>query len=237
MTDVILVIIGVLLGFTAFASIEYYRQVRKVREEYEKAKGAVADIVLSFNRQLKREAEKLETVAYKVEALRGRNDGSLAKAEEALRQVAEAESKLATDSQVKQQVLTRLGDVERRVGDLVMSHQTFDTRVAKLEEQAKVVLPSPEPIFQPVIPIRRDKAIGQLTGTEISVLELLTCEGPKTAPEIKERVRLSREHTARLMKKLYEDGYLERETNKIPFKYSVKKEMEKFLKKPENQAA
>ena len=47
-----------------------------------------------------------------------------------------------------------------------------------------------------------------LTDTEITVLEMLSKEGPKTAPEIKERVQLSREHTARLMKKLYEEGYL-----------------------------
>jgi hypothetical protein len=33
------------------------------------------------------------------------------------------------------------------------------------------------------------------------------------------------------MKRLYEDGYLERETGKLPFKYSVKIEMEKLLKK------
>jgi hypothetical protein len=39
------------------------------------------------------------------------------------------------------------------------------------------------------------------------------------------------------MKKLYESGYLERDTNKIPFKYSVKKEMEKLLKKTESEAA
>ena len=55
--------------------------------------------------------------------------------------------------------------------------------------------------------------------------------------EIKEKVQLSREHTARLMKRLYEEGYLERETAKLPFKYSVKKEMEKLLKKPEPPAA
>jgi DNA-binding MarR family transcriptional regulator len=73
-----------------------------------------------------------------------------------------------------------------------------------------------------------------LTDTEVAVLEMLSAEGAKTAPEIKERVQLSREHTARLMKKLYEKGYLERETGKIPFRYSVKKEMEKFLKKPES---
>ncbi len=66
---------------------------------------------------------------------------------------------------------------------------------------------------------------------------MLSMEGPKTAPEIKERVQLSREHTARLMKKLYEKGYLERETGKIPFKYSLKKEMGKFLKKTETDQA
>ena len=89
---------------------------------------------------------------------------------------------------------------------------------------------------EPVIPIKRDKAMAALTDTEIAVLEMLSTEGSKTAPEIKERVQLSREHTARLMKKLYEEGYLERETGKIPFKYNVKKEMEKFLKKPESPA-
>ena len=86
-------------------------------------------------------------------------------------------------------------------------------------------------IKEPVIPIKRDKAMAALTDTEIVVLEMLSSEGPKTAPEIKEQVKLSREHTARLMKKLYEEGYLEREIGKIPFRYSIKKEMEKLLKK------
>jgi hypothetical protein len=35
------------------------------------------------------------------------------------------------------------------------------------------------------------------------------------------------------MKKLYEEGYVEREIGKIPFRYSVKSEMEKLLKKAE----
>ena len=65
---------------------------------------------------------------------------------------------------------------------------------------------------------------------------MLSKEGAKTAPEIKERVQLSREHTARLMKKLYEEGYLEREAGKIPFRYSIKKEMEALLQKVENPA-
>jgi DNA-binding Lrp family transcriptional regulator len=68
------------------------------------------------------------------------------------------------------------------------------------------------------------------------VLEILALEGPKTAPEIKDRIKLSREHTARLMKKVYEEGYVERDTGKIPFKYRIKKEMEKLLKKTEREA-
>jgi len=46
---------------------------------------------------------------------------------------------------------------------------------------------------------------------------------------------LSREHTARLMKKLYEAGYVERETKKIPFEYRIKNEMKKLLKKAESE--
>jgi DNA-binding Lrp family transcriptional regulator len=69
----------------------------------------------------------------------------------------------------------------------------------------------------------------------VIVLEMLSAEGSKTAPEIKDRVKLSREHTARLMKKLYEKGYLERETGKIPFRYSVKTEMKNFLNKAESK--
>ncbi len=87
--------------------------------------------------------------------------------------------------------------------------------------------------MNPVIPLKRDKAMAALTDTEIAVVEMLSKEGAKTAPEIKERVHLSREHTARLMKKLYEEGYLDREAGKIPFRYTIKKEMESLMQKAE----
>ena len=119
---------------------------------------------------------------------------------------------------------------------LARHRRAITAKLAGLEEKARQMPLAPETGLEAVIPIRRDKAIAQLTDTELTVLEMLASEGPKTAPEIKERVKLSREHTARLMKKLYEEGYLERETGKIPFRYSVKKEMEKLLKKTETPA-
>ena len=85
-----------------------------------------------------------------------------------------------------------------------------------------------------MIPIKREKALSPLTETELIVLETLAIEGFKTTSDIRNKIKLSREHTARLMKKLYEKGYLERETGKIPFRYSIKTEMKKFLAKAES---
>ncbi len=59
------------------------------------------------------------------------------------------------------------------------------------------------------------------TPTELQVLTLLANEGPKSAPEIGKYVGRSREHTARLMKKLFDEGYVRRDQSRIPFRYST----------------
>jgi chromosome segregation ATPase len=231
--DPILVLLSVLLGMTIVAAVEYYRQLRKAQKEYEKARGAVEDIVLSFNRQFKHEADKLEALGYKMEAAASRTDGALRKGEELDGMMRALEGRIATDSEDRKGITARLGDLEKKATDFVTSQEAITSKITSLEEQANQLKLAPATHLEGVIPLKREKAMAQLTDTEVAVLELLVSEGPKTAPEIKERVKLSREHTARLMKKLYEQGYLERETGKIPFKYSVKKEMEKLLKKSE----
>jgi chromosome segregation ATPase len=233
--DPLLALVGILLGVTIVAAVEYYRQLRKAHREYEKAKGAVDDIVLSFNRQLKHESSNLEALGYKIEAAASRTDGATRKAEGLDGMMRALESKFAADSEDRKSISTRLIELEKRTSDFFASQETINSKIASLEEQANQFKIAPEVHFEGVMPLKREKAMAQLTDTEVAVLELLVSEGAKTAPEIKERVKLSREHTARLMKKLYEEGYLERETGKIPFKYSVKKEMEKLLKKTESQ--
>jgi uncharacterized membrane protein len=225
-----------LVTVTVVAAAEYYRQLRRAQKEYEKARAAVEDIVLSFNRQFRREGEKLEAIAYKVEAAASRSSSTLNMMEDIGKRVGALETKVGADSESKNQVIGRLDEVENRIRDVSASQDAVTAKITSLEKQTKQAPPVPEAGLEAVIPIRREKAMSRLTETELSVLELLVSEGPKTAPEIKERVKLSREHTARLMKKLYEEGYLERETGKIPFKYSVKKEMEKLLKKAEAPA-
>ena len=233
----LLMLTGVLLAATIVAAVEYYRQIQKAQKEYEKAREAVEDIVLSFNRELKREAERLELVAYKVEGSTAKADTSLKKADSIEQKIAPIESKLQAIAENGERVLSKIAEVDTKTHNIEAAHQTLKTEITELEKQIQKLSVVPEIRSEPVIPIRREKAMAALTDTEVIVLEMLSTEGAKTAPEIKDRVRLSREHTARLMKKLYEEGYVERETGKLPFKYSVKKEMAKLLKKAESEQA
>ena len=129
----------------------------------------------------------------------------------------------------KSNVTTKTPIIDNRIQNIDGSTQKLKKRIEKLEDKLIKLTEIPEIKRKTVIPIRREKAMAALTETEIIVLELLSKEGGKTAPEIKNRINLSREHTARLMKKLYEKGYLERETGKIPFIYNIKEEMENIL--------
>jgi len=233
--EILLTLIGVLLAATIGASVEYYRQIRKAQKEYEKARDAVEDIVLSFNRELKREADRLELLAYKVEGSTARADNSIKKVENMEKKFAPMEKQLETVSENNSKVLSQIAEMDTKTQNTEAENQALKTEIRELKEQVEKLIAVPEIKSEPVIPIRRDKAMAALTDTEVTVLEMLSAEGSKTAPEIKDRVQLSREHTARLMKKLYEKGYLERETGKIPFRYSIKKEMKKLLRKAESE--
>jgi hypothetical protein len=237
MIEFLLTLIGVLLAATVGASVEYYRQIRKAKKEYEKAKEAVKDIVLSFNRELQREADKIEIMAYRVESSTSKADAGLKRVESIEKKVAPFESQIKAIAENSADTLARVTDVDEKMRDVEASHETLKAKIAELEEQVQKFFLVPEGKSEPVIPIKRDKAMAALTDTEVVVLEMLSIEGAKTSPEIKVRVHLSREHTARLMKKLYEEGYVERETGKIPFKYNIKKEMAKLLKKTESEQA
>jgi len=228
-------IMAVLVVVTISSAVLYYKQIRKIQAEYEKARSVIEDVVLSFNRELRKEADRTELVAYKVEGNAAKAD-NIGKRIDTLEKTIESVKTQAGPSSEKEQALSlEVSNINSRISGLEALQETVKTKVSGIEEEMQKFVSIPEIRNEPAIQIRRDKALAALTGTEIAVLEMLVTEGSKTAPEIKERVNLSREHTARLMKKLYEEGYLERETGKTPFRYSAKKEMEKVLKKPEPQ--
>jgi hypothetical protein len=63
-------------------------------------------------------------------------------------------------------------------------------------------------------------APGEGTETETKVLRLLV-QGPRTSAQIKEEVGRSREHTARLMKALFDRGLVVRNDRNKPYVYEI----------------
>ena len=130
----------------------------------------------------------------------------------------------------------------KEVADTVLHPSaTISTATKVVEEISEPVRPS---LQSTVIqsPIRTDPSVVQpgslnsiTTPTELQVLTLLADEGPKSAPEIGRVVGRSREHTARLMKKLFDEGYVRRDQTRIPFRYSTVERVKQSFTKAEGK--
>jgi DNA-binding Lrp family transcriptional regulator len=78
--------------------------------------------------------------------------------------------------------------------------------------------------------------LATLNDTEIAILKILSSEGPKTLPEIKDRFHFSRNYPSFLLRRLYEEGYLDRKkVEKKTFSYSIKINSEGLTKKIEEE--
>jgi DNA-binding MarR family transcriptional regulator len=82
-----------------------------------------------------------------------------------------------------------------------------------------------------------ENALASLTPTERLIVEILAKEGPKAAPDLGRRVKKSREHMSRLMKKLYMEGYVDRESNHAPFRYRLNEKIRTLLEPPNSVTA
>jgi DNA-binding MarR family transcriptional regulator len=129
----------------------------------------------------------------------------------------------------------------KEVADAVLRPPATTSTVAKAVEEASE---SPRPLQSPMIhsQIRTDPSVVQpgslnsiTTPTELQVLTLLVDEGPKSAPEIGRVVGRSREHTARLMKRLFDEGYVRRDQTRIPFRYSTVERVKQSFTKAEGK--
>ncbi len=227
-----LLVVAVLLIVTIAASIRYIRRIAEVHEEYEEAKGVVGDIVLSFERQFQKQEDRLCALTNRTEAFSSESKKVVTQMEEQNRRLVNLADKIETASRIKQEFTVLIEKLNKELCEVKESQEKALQRIQEVEK-ARLRNPAPEVRIQAAIPIKKEKALAPLTETELTVLEIIAREGGKTAPEIRDTVKLTREHTARLMKKLYEDGYLERYTNKMPYTYRLKEEMQKILKKRE----
>lgn len=228
------ILASVLAVFTLMVAILYSKRISEAHERYVKARNAFDDVIVSFNRQLRRQEDQLEISARKIDVLSNRSEIFAERFGDQKKKIQLLADRVEPFPVMKK-VSTRIATLEKKLGEIASIKDTLSKKITELEKQQFPKKDS-EGKIESAIPIKREKALAPLTETELAVLEFLATEGGKTAPEIKKQIELSREHTARLMKKLYEKGYLDRSSIRIPFTYRLKEEMRKILAKPEQKS-
>ncbi len=231
MYDLLLMVTILLLLATIVTVVMYNKLLKRVHKEYEKAKDIVEEIVISFNRQIQELGNRLNLTDYKTEGFLSKFEKIEKKAQGQDQHLALVSAKVEDLLKVDHKVASQIKSMNKRFEEVTVKQEKIMKKIQEIEKVEYRVPAVTEAKIEAVIPIRKEKALAPLTETELSVLNILAIEGAKTAPEIRDRIKLTREHTARLMKKLYEAGYLERDTQKMPYAYRVKKEMMRILKK------
>lgn len=235
-SEFMLLVTSVLLFITILALLLYYRRIRTLRQEYERARGVVEDIVVGVDSQFRRQKDRVLFVAQKIESASLENKKVVKKVDEYERRLTDLANLMGDVPQIEERFSGQLKEMRSEVEGIKASQDKVMQKIVEIEK-LKEEVHVPEMTIEAAIPIKREKALALLTETELMVLETIGREGEKTAPEIREKIGLTREHTARLMKKLYKDGYLERDTHKMPYVYRLKEEMQKILKRREAKAS
>jgi biotin operon repressor len=140
---------------------------------------------------------------------------------------ADKSTRLAKD--VWDSMNSRFAVVDGRIIDLMAKTDVLSTKMgfSTVAPQPPIV-PSPSAGVQTAtskpaestVSARAPVQVGDSTDTEVKVLRLLV-EGPKSSALIREQLGRSREHTARLMKALFDRGLVIRNDRNKPYVYEI----------------
>jgi len=196
------------------ASFIYYRRIKQAQGEYEGAKDLVKSITLSFSNQISRVKKSLEQINDGLKLVKQSSMEALKVSNEALDTAKEG---MKETRRLTEKVKNTEKAVESMKKELMGLTKSYRPTTAKTQMEAP-------------IPVKKDAILERLTGTELEVLAIIEEEGEGSVPEIRERIKKTREHTARLLKKLYDRGYIDRNTSSMPYKYYIRKEIIDIIK-------
>ncbi len=201
--------ISILWVSTIIFVIFYYRRLREVTNQYSEAKTIVERIVTTFKNRYDELSSSLHQLGLQVSSTQLMTQGIIDKT-----------AQLSSQMEKNQDSSKGSKDLDENLLGNIMTLQDEVKRLKEVQEafQSKISITQPRklPVATEGPSLGNDT---RLTETENIILHYLLAEGPKTAKDVEERIGKTREHTARLMKKLWQQGYVERETHKIPFTY------------------
>ena len=116
----------------------------------------------------------------------------------------------------------RLRDYDRVLAGLRADVDIIDVRSLPqvVSQQSQQPQPHVSPVSEPVAITQQVVVEKEGNGTTDYILKLLS-ERPRSSREVQHAVGRTREHTARLMKKLHDSGLVSRDVNTKPFRYNI----------------
>lgn len=121
----------------------------------------------------------------------------------------------------------RLRDYDKAIAELRSKVDIMEVRSRPLQNvtsQYQQASHQPQPhvvaASEPVVVTQHAIIEKEGNGTTDYILKLLT-ERPRASREVQHAVGRTREHTARLMKKLHDSGLVSRDINAKPFRYNI----------------
>ncbi len=181
------------------------RILARAGRSYRDSETVVRAIITTYGQRLTRQEELSQAMSNEV-----KDFGS---------SLARLENSLGDQTGRGAQDLGHLADLIPAVKEVSLNIRSLNETLQLHTGEVTEVAPSSRmksTMFATDFPNRND-----ITAIELQTLKILAVEGPKTSRELQPRIGRSREHFARLMKRLYERGYVDRDVTKIPFVYSI----------------
>lgn len=112
-----------------------------------------------------------------------------------------------------------LAELRSKVDIMEVRSQPPQTMTSQYQQASHQPQPHVAPASEPVA-VTQHAMVEEGNGTTDYILKLLT-EKPRTSREVQLAVGRTREHTARLMKKLHDSALVSRDVNAKPFRYHI----------------
>ena len=215
--DLVSIALFVIVVFLGFGTVRAFRQSRQAVTE---SASLLSVIVTALTSRVEASQSLVSDLGVKFEEFDQRTS-----------QLESEQSNIRTNYL---QVLRHLQEALSYDKRLIMELEQLKTKLTTIQQPRIVVrnLPSRDQANPPVL---AENVLAALTATERQTLDMLRREGGKSAPELGRRMKKSREHMARLMKKLYLDGYVDKESNRPPFRYKLNDKVGSILGNSEKQ--
>ena len=230
-SESITIALSMLFGLVLLLVLRYYEHIRFLSEEYGRSNEAVGTIVLGFKGEFERLKLGLDELENEIALLKstGAVSRDLGQDNSWISEVRDLKKRIDEIEMASEFSTTDIEAIKKTLENLGREQERVRRQIEVLGEQYRGLLPETE--AKSMAPMASYATLSDLHPTEAQILSMLITEGPMSATEIQEGIDKTREHTARLMKKLYDGNMVDRDQKKRPYIYTASNKVKQSIKK------